>query len=130
MAGQVASAEGGSMEGVVVSAKKAGSTITTISLISDADGKFSFPAGKLEPGQYALELVGHQPGHEAGRAAGAGTPPPLSAAWSDKSAPAQCCRRSGPQATRPGLSEATCEPPCPGLEATRNKNPLQKKLRC
>jgi hypothetical protein len=55
LTGQVASAEEGSMEGVVVSAKKNGSTIT-ISVISDADGKFSFPAGKLEPGQYALKI--------------------------------------------------------------------------
>ena len=43
------------MEGVVISAKKAGSTVT-VSVISDADGKFSFPAGKLEPGQYTLKI--------------------------------------------------------------------------
>ena len=55
LAGQVASTEEGSMEGVVVSAKKSGSTVT-ISVISDADGKFSFPAGKLEPGQYTLKI--------------------------------------------------------------------------
>jgi virginiamycin B lyase len=55
LAGQVASAEEGNMEGVVISAKKAGSTVT-VSVISDADGKFSFPAGKLEPGQYTLKI--------------------------------------------------------------------------
>jgi virginiamycin B lyase len=55
LTGQVASAEEGSMEGVVVSAKKNGSTVT-ISVISDADGKFNFPAGKLEPGQYTLKI--------------------------------------------------------------------------
>ena len=43
------------MEGVVVSARKAGSTIT-ISVISDADGKFSFPSAKLESGPYALKI--------------------------------------------------------------------------
>ena len=43
------------MEGVLVSAKKAGSTIT-ITVVSDAQGRYSFPAGKLEPGQYALRI--------------------------------------------------------------------------
>ena len=43
------------MEGVVVSAKKVGSTITT-SVATDDKGRFSFPAGRLEPGQYALSI--------------------------------------------------------------------------
>src|ERR1700758_1881886 len=55
LSGQVSSAEEGAMEGVVVSAKKAGSTIT-VSVISDDKGHFSFPAAKLEPGQYALRI--------------------------------------------------------------------------
>ena len=41
------------MEGVVVSAKKNGSTIA-ISVISDATGNFIFPDAKLEPGKYTL----------------------------------------------------------------------------
>jgi virginiamycin B lyase len=53
LAGQVTSAEEGAMEGVMVTAKKAGSTIA-ISVASDADGKFSFPAAKLEAGEYTL----------------------------------------------------------------------------
>jgi streptogramin lyase len=53
--GQVTSAEEGAMEGVVVSAKKAGSTIT-VSVVSDAQGHFSFPADRLEPGSYALRI--------------------------------------------------------------------------
>ena len=40
LSGQVSSAEENAMEGVVVSAKKAGSTIT-VSVISDAQGHFS-----------------------------------------------------------------------------------------
>ena len=44
LTGQVSSAEEGVMEGVLVSAKKAGSTITT-TVVSDKDGRFSFPAG-------------------------------------------------------------------------------------
>ena len=55
LTGQVTSAEEGAMEGVLVSAKKAGSTIT-ITVVSDRDGRFSFPASKLEPGQYALRI--------------------------------------------------------------------------
>jgi virginiamycin B lyase len=55
LTGQVTSAEEGAMEGVLVSAKKAGSTIT-VTVVSDAKGQFSFPAGKLEPGQYALRI--------------------------------------------------------------------------
>jgi virginiamycin B lyase len=53
--GQVSSAEEGLMEGVLVSAKKADSSIT-ITVVSDRDGRYSFPAGKLDPGQYALRI--------------------------------------------------------------------------
>src|SRR5215472_13570437 len=53
LAGQVSSAEEGAMEGVVVSAKKDGSTIT-ISVVTDAQGRFAFPADRLEPGHYTL----------------------------------------------------------------------------
>jgi virginiamycin B lyase len=55
LTGQVASTEEGNMEGVVISAKKAGATVT-VSVISDAQGNFSFPAAKLEPGQYTLKI--------------------------------------------------------------------------
>jgi streptogramin lyase len=55
LTGQVTSAEEGAMEGVLVSAKKAGSTIT-ITVVSDAKGVYSFPANKLEPGQYSLRI--------------------------------------------------------------------------
>jgi streptogramin lyase len=55
LTGQVTSAEEGAMEGVLVSAKKAGSTVT-VTVVSDAKGVYSFPASKLEPGQYALRI--------------------------------------------------------------------------
>jgi virginiamycin B lyase len=55
LSGQVTSAEEGAMEGVVVSAKKAGSTIT-VSVVSDAQGTFRFPPGRLEGGSYALRI--------------------------------------------------------------------------
>ncbi len=53
LSGQVTSAEEGPMEGVVVSAKKDGSTIS-ISVVTNAAGRFAFPASRLEPGHYAL----------------------------------------------------------------------------
>ena len=53
LTGRVTSAKEGAMEGVVVSAKKLGSTVT-ISVATDDQGRFSFPATRLEPGQYAL----------------------------------------------------------------------------
>ena len=55
LTGQVSSAAEGPMEGVVVSAKREGSTLT-ISVVSDNTGKFSFPASKLEPGRYSLAV--------------------------------------------------------------------------
>jgi virginiamycin B lyase len=55
LTGQVTSAEEGAMEGVVVSAKKDGSTIA-MSVVSDDKGGFSFPAAKLEPGKYTLRI--------------------------------------------------------------------------
>ena len=48
-------AEQGTLEGVLVSAKKAGSTVTT-TVVSDKDGSYSFPAGRLEPGQYSIRI--------------------------------------------------------------------------
>src|SRR5262245_53108395 len=53
--GQVSSAKEGPMEGVIVSAKKDGATIT-ISVVSDNKGHYSFPASKLEPGHYTLKM--------------------------------------------------------------------------
>src|SRR6266853_1460718 len=54
LSGQVTCTEEGPMEGVVVSAKKDGSTIS-ISVVTNAAGHFSFPAARLEPGHYALK---------------------------------------------------------------------------
>jgi streptogramin lyase len=61
LAGQVSSMEEGAMEGVLVSAKRAGSTITTTVVTNDR-GRYSFPQGRLEPGQYALSIraVGYE----------------------------------------------------------------------
>jgi len=55
LTGTVTSAEEGAMEGVLVNAKKAGSTVT-VTVASDKDGRYSFPAARLEPGQYAVSI--------------------------------------------------------------------------
>src|SRR5438874_6726750 len=54
LAGQVSSAEEGLMEGVVVSAKKEGSTIS-VSVVTDAQGRYAFPTDRLEPGKYSIQ---------------------------------------------------------------------------
>src|SRR4051812_31917973 len=53
--GQVASAEEGAMEGVLVSARKEGSNVTT-TVVSNDKGQFSFPAGRIEPGKYTITI--------------------------------------------------------------------------
>ena len=65
LAGLVSSPESGAMEGVLVSASKTGSSVT-VTVVTDRDGRFSFPASRLAPGQYSLgvravgyDLEGH-----------------------------------------------------------------------
>lgn len=53
--GLVSSAEEGPMEGVLVGAKRAGSTMT-ITVVSDAQGRYRFPSSKISPGRYALRI--------------------------------------------------------------------------
>ena len=55
LTGQVSSQAEGPLEGVLVSAKKAGSTIT-VTVVSDPQGRYRFPGSKLGPGQYALRI--------------------------------------------------------------------------
>jgi streptogramin lyase len=55
LSGRVNSAEEGNMEGVLVRAKKAGSTIA-VSVVSDAQGRYNFPADRLDAGQYAISI--------------------------------------------------------------------------
>ena len=55
LTGQVSSVEEGAMEGVLVSAQKDGSTIRT-TVVTDAQGRYAFPAGRLEPGAYKISI--------------------------------------------------------------------------
>src|SRR5467141_4352638 len=54
LTGIVSSAEG-KMEGVVVTARRAKS-IVQVSVTTDADGRYSFPRNRLEPGEYTLSI--------------------------------------------------------------------------
>src|SRR5207247_7655802 len=53
-AGQGTSDDEGLMEWVVVSPKKDGSTIR-VSVVTNAQGRFAFPAARLQPGHYTLK---------------------------------------------------------------------------
>jgi len=55
LTGIVSSPAEGAMEGVIVSAKRAGGTMT-VSVLSDAQGRYVFPANRLEPGTYAIRV--------------------------------------------------------------------------
>ena len=61
LTGTVSSQAEGPMEGVLVGAKKAGSTIGTW-VVSDAQGHYSFPADRIQPGNYAIAIraVGYE----------------------------------------------------------------------
>jgi streptogramin lyase len=55
LSGVVSSDAEGAMEGVVVTARKADAKFS-VSVVSDAQGRYSFPANRLEPGQYAITI--------------------------------------------------------------------------
>jgi virginiamycin B lyase len=55
LSGQISSDKEARMEGVVVSAKRADSTMT-ISVVSDDTGRYQFPADRLSDGHYTLTI--------------------------------------------------------------------------
>jgi len=55
LTGTVSSAQEGKMEGVVVSAKRPGSTMM-VSVSTNAQGQYSFPADRLSPGTYDITM--------------------------------------------------------------------------
>src|SRR5438876_10427086 len=61
LTGHVSSIEDGPMEGVVVSAKQDGSTVTT-SVVSDEQGRYGFPSTRVAPGRYGIRIraVGYE----------------------------------------------------------------------
>src|ERR1700732_2853783 len=79
LTGKVTSAQEPVMEGVLVSAKLDGSSVTT-TVVTNAQGIYSFPADKLAPGHYSIatRAVGYRlDGPKAADVkAGGGAPPP------------------------------------------------------
>jgi streptogramin lyase len=63
LTGQVTSEPEGAMEGVVVTARKDNSIVST-SVTSDAAGRYVFPENRLEPGRYtiAIRAIGYELG--------------------------------------------------------------------
>jgi virginiamycin B lyase len=61
LTGKVTSQAEGAMEGVLVGAKKAGSPMATW-VVSNAQGQYSFPRDRMEPGKYAIRIraVGYE----------------------------------------------------------------------
>ena len=61
LTGVVTSEAEGRMEGVLVTARPQGANLT-VTVISDDQGRFAFPPGKLQPGKYALTIraVGYE----------------------------------------------------------------------
>ena len=59
--GQVTSTQEGPLEGVLISATREGSTVT-VTVVSDAQGHYTFPENRLEPGRYSLKIraVGYE----------------------------------------------------------------------
>jgi hypothetical protein len=55
LSGVVSSQEEGKMEGVLVTARRTGANFT-VTVVSDARGRYSFPRTRLEPGAYALVI--------------------------------------------------------------------------
>jgi streptogramin lyase len=55
LSGTVTSAEEGAMEGVLVSAQRSGSPVT-VTVVSDAQGRYRFPVDRLAAGAYALTI--------------------------------------------------------------------------
>ena len=53
LSGRVSSTEEGPMEGVLVTARRAESTIA-VTVVSDEQGRYRFPAERLQPGHYAI----------------------------------------------------------------------------
>src|SRR5882724_510532 len=55
LTGKASAAQESAMEGVLVSARRDGSNVTT-TVVTNAQGTYSFPADRLLPGRYTLSI--------------------------------------------------------------------------
>jgi streptogramin lyase len=108
LSGRVTSQEEGPMEGVLIRARKTGSTITT-TVVSDQQGRYSFPRNRLDPGQYSLSI----------RAAGYETDPVQAEVTSSKTATADLKLRKT-QNLASQLTTAEWLISAPGTEEQKN----------
>lgn len=69
LSGVISSGEEGKMEGVLVSAKREGGRIT-VTVVTDANGVYSFPSGRLPEGDYHLSIraAGYELKHQTSAA--------------------------------------------------------------
>src|SRR5471030_3152105 len=109
LAGKVSAGQS-ALEGVLVSAKKTGSTVT-VTVVSDSDGRYSFPASRLEPGEYGLRV--RAAGYDLGNAA------PVSVA-SDETATADLALRKTEDLASQ-LSNAEWLASMPGTDAQKGQ---------
>src|SRR5260370_5954576 len=98
------------LEGVLISAKRRGSTVT-VTVVSDKAGRYSFPAARLEPGQYSLRIraVGYDLDNSS----------PVSVA-ADKTATADLTLRKTEDIASQ-LSNAECLASMPGTDAQKGQ---------
>jgi len=61
LSGMISSQADGPMEGVLIGAKRTGATISTW-VVSNAQGQYTFPRDRMEPGRYAISIraVGYE----------------------------------------------------------------------
>src|SRR5690242_16753590 len=55
LTGVISSDAEGTMEGVVVTARKDGAKFS-VAVVTDAQGRYTFPANRLEPGHYSIAI--------------------------------------------------------------------------
>ena len=102
LSGSVGSSQEARMEGVVVNARRDGANFT-VSVVSDAQGKYSFPRTHLEPGKYASQSG------------------PWASTWSGpRWSRGQASNGHGPQAPEGKGSRLPAEPPRVGDEHPRH----------
>jgi hypothetical protein len=99
LSGRVTSQPEGAMEGVIVGAKKAGSTIN-VWVVSDAQGQYAFPPERLELGKYAISVRAVSAAHPPGSATQSRDPP-------DEACQPTLERRVAHQYARNGAAEAS-----------------------
>ena len=110
LAGRVSSDAEGAMEGVLVRAKGEGKTIS-VTVVSDHEGRYSFPASRLAPGKYNLDI----------RAVGYDLPGPVSVALTSGSTQRADLKLAKTKNLVAQLTSSEWLESVPGTEAQKNQ---------